>query len=265
MTVANSALFSPYSGYILYDAVWSGTTPLTTYSLTQLAYLRPDWQIRFGVVNPTITATLAGGARLADVVAIPMSNLDSGTSPTILRLTNSAGLDVTVEMASLPADRIPLTTVLDLRGLASAGVRTSNVWNFIINNNSANVILGSALWLGTLSAFTENFRPGITMGEVRHNGTQMNEYGVVNRVRARTRTRFAEFAVPSRYAQRDAFVEWARSGEGSGLPSLFWPLPTVNDCFFGSWTDTYASTYLVHNYSPMDNIRFEEWNKGLPV
>lgn len=259
-----NALFSSYADYILGDATWSSNVaPMTTYSVDTFAEIRPDKRVRWGGKTVTITATL-GAAIRADVVAIPMSNLDPGTSPTIFRLTNDQGLDVNPELPVVPSDHLPLTCVYDFRQALNASTPAS-VWNFIIANNSVDVTLGAALWLGQLREFTANFRPSPIIGEQRLNSGGSNEYGTINRVRSRARIRSFEFSVPSRDAQRDTLIEWARAGEGSGLPSLFWPDPSVNDALLGSWPDEYANTWVIDNFSPMDGIRFTEWSKGIPL
>jgi len=139
------------------------------------------------------------------------------------------------------------------------------VWNWVIANNSVNVTLGAALWLGTLTEFTANFRPEFELGEDRFNSQVTNVYGVENCVRTRARQRWATFSVPSRDAQRDQFFEWARAGEGGGLPSLFWPDPSVNDALLGKWPNTFSSSWVIANYSPMSGVRFTELNKGIPL
>lgn len=259
-----NALFSRYSDYILSDATWSGTAPQSTYELATFAYLRPDWRVKYGATTVTITATI-GTPRKADVFALPMHNLDPGTSPTIARLTNNNGFAVDLDIPAVPADSLPLTAIRDLRNDASASTRTATVWNLVITGNSVNVTLGALIWLGLLNEFTANYRPGFRIGERRFNSTAANAFGTVNRVNYQARERYLEYSVPSRDAQRDALVDWARSGEGSGLPSLFWPDPSVNDALVGSWPDEYASTPLIRNFSPMDGIRFTEWSKGVPI
>src|SRR5262245_46684151 len=126
-----SAIFSPFSGFILYDAVYSGTAPSSTYSLATFNFLRPDWRVKWGATTVTVTATL-GGSRKADLFALPISNVDAGA--TKLSLTNGAGLNVAITVPAVPTGpygRLPYTTVTDLRPLASSGTRTSNVWNEI--------------------------------------------------------------------------------------------------------------------------------------
>lgn len=256
-------IVSSAAAYILTGATWStSVTPAAKYDVATCAYLRPDWRIRWAAKTVTVTATLGSSAR-ADVVAIPMSNLDPGSA--VLALTNGAGLNVPIPIPTLPADRLPLTAVCDLRDLASEGTRTSTTWHFVITANSVDVTLGSCLWLGTAVDLSPGVRPGIQLGEIRFNGLDPNAYGTVNRVRMRTRQRWCAFGVPSTTTDRDALVEWARAGEGSGRPSLFWLDPSVNDAFIGSWPDEYSSSLIVRNFSPMDGLRFTEWSKGLPL
>jgi hypothetical protein len=258
-----NAICSPYSGYILYDAVWSGTAPMSTYSLATFTYLRPDWRVRYSVTTATITATL-GASRLADLVVVPMSNL----GPSVLSLTNGSGLNVPVPVPAVPTGpygRLPLTAVLDLRPLASAGTRTASVWNWVITSNSVNITMGAALWLGSAVNFTANFRPYAVFSEHYYNIPATNEYGSVYRERSRAKTRSMDFGVPARDAQRDQLMEWAGSGEGAGLPSVFWPNPSVNDAFLGTLPDDVSNTWIVSNFSPVDGIRFTELSKGIPL
>jgi hypothetical protein len=260
-----NAIFSPWSGYILYDAVWSGTAPMTSYALTTFGYVLPDWMVRWSATTVTVTATLAGGARKADLFALPMSNIDAGA--TKLALTNGAGLNVAITIPVTPTGpypRLPYTAVCDLRPLASAGTRTSNVWNLVITANSVNVTMGGAIWLGTCVDFTKNFRYGLIQGSQFYNPGPTNSFGTVLRMRAKTRTRWCDIDVPARDAQRDAFMDWADSGEGAGLPSVFWPRPEINDALLGSFPDEISNTWKLVNYSPMA-FRFTEWSKGLPL
>lgn len=257
--MSRNALFSPYDSYILGGATWSGTTPISSYALSTFGYLRPDWRVKWNVKTLTVTATIGSGKQ-ADVVAIPMSNLDTGTSPTILRLTNNQGLDVVVEIPAVPEDGIPLTAVYDFRLAPNAGT-PATVWNFIIANNSVDVTLGALLWLGRLTELNPNFRPSPIWSEQQHNTSVPNASGAVNVVEHGTRTRWVDLAVPSRDAQRDQLIAWARAGRGSARPSLFWPDPAVNDALIGSWPDEYANTWVIANFSPMD-FRFTEKPKG---
>jgi len=258
-----NALYSSYADYILGGAAWtSSVAPMASYALATFGYLRPDWLVQWNVKTVTITATIS--SKQADIVAVPMSNLSAGTSPTILRVTNNQGLDVTVELPTVPADGLPLTAVYDFRTAPNAST-PATVWNFVIANNAVDVILGGALWLGRVHEFTANFRPSPVVSDQRYNGNVPNLYGVVHRMRSRARTRSFEFGVPSRDTQRDALMEWIRAGEGSGLPSIFWPNPAVNDALFGSFDDTYGSVWVVDNFSPMDGLRFTEWSKGTPL
>lgn len=260
-----NALFSSYADYILWDAVWSSSVaPITNYSVDTFSEMRPDKRVKFNVKTVTITATKSGSAQRGDVVAVAMSNLDPGTSPTILRLTNEQGLDVTIELPVVPADGIPLTAVLDFRQAANAST-PATTWNWIIANNSADVTLGALLWVGQLREFTANFRPEFELGETHFNGGDTNVYGIENTIRYRTRQRWATFSVPTRDAQRDTFFEWARASEGGGLPSLFWPDPSVNDALLGKWPNQFSSRWVIANYSPMDGIQYNEMNKGLPL
>lgn len=260
------AIFSPFAGFILYDAVYSGTAPSSTYALSTFAENRPDRRVKWGATTVTITATLAGGSRKADLFALPISNIDAGA--TKLSLTNGAGLNVPITVPAVPTGpygRLPLTTVTDLRGLASAGTRTSNVWNVIITANSVNLTMGAAIWLGTCVDFTANFRPGLVQGSRFFNGGDTNFFGTTNRVRSRARQRFAEFSIPTLNAQRDAVMDWVDSGEGSGLPSILWTDPSVNDALYGSFADEVSNALVVPNYSPIDGLRFTEWSKGIPL
>jgi len=258
-----SAILGPFSGYILWDAVWSGTTPSTGYSVGDFAYMKPGKKVIYGTTTVTVTATLAGGARKADLFAFPMHNIDAGSSK--LSLTNGSGLNVVIAVPTQPTGpygRLPLTTVCDLRTLANAATRTASVWNVVITSNSVSVRLGAGMWLGTAVDFC--FRPRATRGHHFSNGNETSFYQEVNRIRSRTRRRSLQFAVPSLDAQRDQILDAVDSGEGSGLPSVLWPITTVNDGLYGSFGDEVSDTWVRPNYSPMDDLVFTEWSKGIP-
>jgi len=257
-----SAILGPFSGYILYDAVWSGTTPSTGYSVGDFAFTKPGKKIIYPATSATVTATL-GASRKADLFAFPMHNIDAGS--TKLSLTNSSGLNVQIQVPTQPTGpygRLPLTTICDLRPLANAATRTSSVWNVVVTSNSVNVRVGAGMWLGTAVDFC--FRPRLIRGHLYSNGTESNFFQEVNRIRSRTRRRSTRFSVPSLDAQRDQILDAIDSGEGSGLPSVLCPISTVNDGLYGSFGDDVSDVWVRPNYSPMDDLVFTEWNKGIP-
>lgn len=260
----SNALYSPYNGYILHDAVWTGTAPSdSSYKVTDFAFIRPDWRVKFSGTTVTITATTPGPKRLGEVFAFPMHNITPG-SPTILHLTTGDGFDHAVPIPAMPSDGLPLTAILDLRTLGTTGQKTTNVWNAVITTNGANVTLGAAMWVGTLIEFERDFLLGVKLGEKRFNVSSVtNKFGVTNRARARTRERYIDLSVFASAAQYAQFLDWMRAGEGSGLPSLLWPIPAVNDAMLGSYGDAFEATGSELMY-PI-SFRFTEWSKGEPI
>jgi hypothetical protein len=70
--------------------------------------------------------------------------------------------------------------------------------------------------------------------------------------------------VPADNSDRNALIEWARAGEGDGLPSLLWPDLDINDALIGGWPDEYGSEQLAADHAPVD-FKFEERGKGIPL
>ncbi len=267
--MAIQSLYQAYSDYILFDAVWSSTvSPLTTYSVTQLAYLRPDWRIKWGVTTVTITATL-GGSRQGDLVVVPISNLDAA----VLTVTNGAGLNQPITLNTPGSGNWPETSWIDLTrsdlngGLGwSVGQRTSSVWNFVIAGNSKNITLGSALWIsGPRRALPFSLAKGADLDRTYAKASKPNEYLVefVLDLQSRQQTLSASTEVTSE-TDRAAVATWIDGSHGASLPSVFVRDTTINRALL-----CYAmSPYREHRVSPTAYtipIALRELAKGIPL
>lgn len=257
-----NAIYQTYADYILAGGTWSGTAPSTTYALSDFAFLRPDWRVKFGATSVTITITL-GSSKRADIFALPMHNL----SGAVLTLTNGSGLSQAITLATLSEDSIPLTTVVDLTaGTPVAATRTSNVWNLVITGNAVNVNLGAAIWLsGNSRSLNRNFNWGFTESE--HHGLaaeHVNEYLTSARLGTFSKTRTLNCQTLARAAGVTELRSWYRANCGRAHPSLLWPDPSVNDAYLGIWQDVFNVTRRFTNANDV-SLTFDELSKGIPL
>jgi hypothetical protein len=263
-----NAIYQTYADYILAtagvpNAVFTGTAPLnSTYSLSDFAFLRPDWRVKFGSGTVTITITLPIAKR-ADIFALPMHNL----SGAVLTLTNGSGLSQAITLATLSEDSIPLTTVVDLTiGTPVAATRTSNVWNLVISGNAVNVTLGGAIWLsGNSRSFNRNFKWGFTESEQHGLAAEhINEYLTAARLGTFSKTRSLTCQTLARDQGVTDFRAWYRANCGRAHPSLLWPDPSVNDAYLGVWQPELS---VVRGYPNASDValKFDELSKGIPL
>lgn len=259
------AIYQRYTDYILGSATVSGTAPLTSYSLSTLTGLNPATRVRFGSGTVTVTFTLGSGAR-GDLFALPMHNL----SGSVLTLTNGAGLSQAITLATLPADSLPRTTIVDLTiGTPNGATRTSTTWNLVIAGNAANVILGGAVWIGTTNrTLSRNFAIEPIRALTYQSDEVINPYGVAYAVDYETvlRSIRCEFAGASTQDRSD-LEDWYRTSHGRVRPSIFWPDPSVNDAILGRWPETFEET-LNRRGSAAHRVplaEFRELSKGKPV
>lgn len=258
-------IYQRYDDWILAGSTVSGTAPLNaTYSLATLLELRPDKRLRFATNSPTVTFTLPTSRR-ADFFALPMSNTDAGSS--VLTLTNGAGLSQVITVPALQPNNLPPTAIIDLRiGTPTNATRTSNVWNMVWTSNSVNVTLGGLPWLsGPVRAFDRSFLWNPKESETHAEDEKVNEYGTRNitDLLSSVRQFSCVFGIATD-TDRAALRAWYQACHGRALPSLFWPDPSINDAYVGTWQKTYGAdlTFLNLNNVP---LVFDELSKGIPL
>lgn len=258
-----NAIFQAADENILRSAVWSGTTPATSYSLTTLASLNPAARILFPSSMVTLTATVTSAR--GDVLVIPVTNADS------LQVTNGAGLNETITIPTMTRMRIPLTIVADLSALEpNATTRTSTTWTFAMVCNTAALQLGGAIAI-------YNPRTELAVGDFRWGGTETrivygidreNEYGVRYRQLRDTMRRSVSLTKLATQSDLDDLRDWFDASSGKYGTALLWPDPAVNDAYLGSLQEKLEVTRLAPTslgtlYSVA--IQFDELSKGKPV
>jgi hypothetical protein len=241
------------------DAVSLTSTqaPMTGYSLTTLQAMNPAARVRFSHKTLEIEAIFASSVT-ASLLAIPVSNLDAGSA--ILRLQNAAGLDIAVPIPTMPDTGIPKTAILDFSAQSN---RTSYAWQLQITSNTANVVLGGAVWLGaSIRSLNRNFMWGYEEREERHGLDQTNDYGTRYLVNHRTNTRMVECDFNARDAGMEQLRLWHQDGRRE--PSVFWIDPSVNDAYLGVWDGDFSVSHAYVN-SRRIRLPFVELAKGKPV
>lgn len=263
------AIFQRYDDDILRDAVWSGTSPSTSYSLATLGLKNPAARVRFGATSATVTATVLSAR--GDILVIPMHNLTPGSSA-VLTITNGAGLSQAIPIPALQANSYPATLVVDLSLLVPlAATRTSTVWNFVIAGNAANIILGGAILLyGGKTSFLgnaagDNFQwAGYTERELHYASEVENEYGTRYIADRAAASRSVDVQIAANAAGLIEVRDWYRGCHGRGLPGFFWPDPTVADGYFGLWQREFSVGHVYANYHPVQ-VTFDELAKGQTI
>jgi hypothetical protein len=256
------------------SAITADHAPSASYSLSTLGSNNPAARVRWGTKTVTITFTLSEAKR-GDVLVIPVTNLDSVASPTILRLTNGAGMDVNVLVPAMPRNRIPLTLVCDLTLLETDDtIRTSDAWHLVISNNSENVILGGAVLLyGPKTQFsTWDVQWGGTDSKTAQGAEVANEYGTRYRQTYETQVRSVTVTKLATADEADALEGWYDACGGRfGTAGMLWPDLSVNDALFGTPQATWSKQRIAPN-GPLSTdviyqiqMTFDELAKGKPV
>lgn len=266
MSLATAAIFQGYDQNILQGAViTSSPAPSATYSLLTLGFLRPDMRVRFGSGTVTVTFTV-GSSKRGDILVIPMSNLVSGVSPTVVSLTNGAGLNVPIATSGSLRNGLPKTIVVDLSLLdTNVSNRTSTVWNLVIVGNPSNVTLGGAIAIyGPKTALADrDFQWGYTPRKRGALSETVNEYLTRYQLNMQSMERSIDLQTLATDTDADALEAWFDANNGRGLPGLLWLTPEVEDAFLGCWQETFER--IVDKFTNTIKVSFTELSKGIPL
>lgn len=257
-----SVLFARADDNILLGATITATVaPLTSYSLTTLALLKPATRVLWGVKTVTITFTL-GSAKQGDVLVIPMHNLDPGAS--VLSLTNGAGFSQAITIAALGADGFPPTLAVDLTALS--GTRLSDTWNLVIASNSVNVGLGGAIAIYGKRTLSRGIRFGFTVQRQRNQSVITNEYGTNYRQDYETQTRAVNCTAVSVGDDVSELEDFYAGCRGGVDPGFLWPqgFAGLPGSYFGDWQPQYAAQNLESSTAYDVALTFTERSKGKP-
>ncbi len=271
-----------YGDDILIGATVTATpTPMATYDESTLLTHRPadrvrwegsptDVSIQFDLGdNPGSPIGSPSGDRQADVLVIPCWNVDGGTSPSLVRLTSSTGMDVEIAVPVMLPSGIPRTTAADLTVLEPDDAkRTASQFTLIIAGNSVPLIMGGAVMLyGPKREFTTyDWHVGFTQSQSGYAIAHRNDYGTDLVAPLRTKTR--QYALTTLCTEAEALdLElWADANNGGGLPGTIWPIPDVYEAFFGRLAGVNSQRIRVGGSDAIEvSVTFSEISKGKPV
>lgn len=252
-----NAIILAHSDNILASGTVGGATPQSGYTANDIISYHPERRVLYssGTVTITVTISSATGA----VAVLPVSNLDAS----VCTLTNGAGLSVAFPIPTLPANRIPLTAILDFSAQAN---RTSTTWNLVIVGNSANVVLGGGFAIySAKTSIDRNYQFGWRDREQHYFIDHANEFGVRLRYDLRTQTRGADYRIPATEAGTTSLRTWYRANHSN--PGTFWPDPSVNDAYGLCTWDSFEAERKPQGASDLTrvNVSIAELCKGLPV
>ncbi len=245
---------------ILIGATISGTSPATSYSVSDLIGFNPAARILFSSGSATITFT-STSAKTGKIAVLPVSNLS--TSSGIATITNAAGLSVSFPIPARPPHNIPLTAILDFSTQANL---SSTQWSLVLSGNPLNVLLGGGfgIYSNTSGLSDRDYAndAGWTERERDFVIEHSNEYGVRLRYPLQTIERSFEFMVKASTGDMDGLRTWHRAN--LGRPGVFWPDPTVNDAYYGTWDGFEVRRTMIPGYNEV-TLPFLELVKGKPV
>lgn len=257
------SIFARYDDDILVGATIGGTTPSTSYALSTLGLGLPAARVRWPSTVATIDFTL-GSSQRGDVLVIPTSNLDPGSS-SVLTLTNGAGLSEAVPIAALQANGVPKTTIFDIEAAEpNVATRTSATWHLLISGNSSNIQMGGAVSIyGAGRVLTPDFLHGFQVQNLNAVDEQANEYLTRYRVNYRSVERSVGVTVRALASQVGAIRDWSDAAFGSGRPSLFWPDRAELDAYYGTLDQAFSMKHVEGDIYDVP-IVFRELSKGQP-
>jgi hypothetical protein len=259
-----ATLYQSYADYILANATWSANvTPMATYDVTTLGYLRPDWRIKWATGTVTITATLSGALQ-GDIVAVPMSNLDAGS----LTVTNNGGSGGVNQVIAIPAKSVggwQPTAWFDLTQTWSVSQRTASVWNFVVTGNSVNLTIGAALWIsGPKTTFDHGFTVNTAHDVPTYYGLhQTNEYGVDFVLDLGAKKRMMTGTFDAKESMSTAIMGWVDGCRGNNRPGLFVRDTLLNDALCPMYPAATIDAYRVAPHMDKIVVTLTELNKGI--
>lgn len=264
-------VFQSYAQDILKDAAWTANVAeMTGYSVTSLAYKRPDDRVRWSTGTVTVTATRPGSVPAEGaILVIPMSNLVTSH----VTLTNNSGLSVAIPFPTYATGEIPDTCVVDLTLLAGLTARTAHTWNLVISGNTSNVTLGAAVLIyGPRQAFLDRgfewpYKIEIEAGSF---GVE-NEAKVIYRQGTDTLRRSIELTAICTKRDADLLEGMFKQNFGDSRPGFLWHDVDVQDGFFGYLQKTFSRTIELrdktHDYNSFERVQvlMTEMTKGEPL
>ncbi len=279
----NPSIHQRYADDLLIGATVTATpSPMATYDEATLLTHRPadrvrwegsptDVEIQFDLGNsPGSPLGSPSGDRQADVLVIPCWNVEGGTSPSLVRLTSSTGMDVEIAGPVMLPSGIPRTWAADLTVLEPDETkRTASQFTLIIAGNPVPLIMGGAVMLyGPKREFTDrDWHVGFTNSQRGYVIAHQNEYGTDLVSPLRTKTR--QYALTTICTESEALdLElWADANYGSGLPGTIWPIPDLYEAFFGRLEDVNTQTIRMEGQADAVQLSliFSEISKGKPV
>ncbi len=277
------SIFQRYTDDLLIGAtVTASPSPMATYTEATLLTHRPadrvrwdgsptDVEIQFDLgINAGSPLGSPSGDQQADLLVIPCWNVDGGTSPSLVRLTSSTGMDVEITVPVMLPSGIPRTTAADLTVLEpDATKRTASQFTLIIAGNSVPLIMGGCVCLyGPKRTFIDrDWRAGFQRSQQGYIVRHQNDYGTDLVFPLRTRTRALVMSTMCTADEAEALELWADANFDAGLPGLIWPIPDLYEAYFGRLADVNTQTIRVEGQVDANEVAvtFTEISKGKPV
>lgn len=226
------AIYQRYTDNLLWGATVTATVDvMSSYELSKVISAYPSVRIRWSTGTVTLEFTLGSSAR-ADLVAIPFSNADAGSS--VLTLENDAGLSEPITIEPKSPMGWPRTSWLDLTTAEpNASKRTSNKWRYVFTGNSVPLTLGGGLWLsGTQRRLF--VAPGSDLTPTRSKIVHANDYQTDLEYDLQTETRpFSGTVIASTASELQDLEDWIESSCVASRPGLFIRNVTQNRASFG--------------------------------
>ncbi len=262
--MADVTIYARGGDNILDGITPTGTAPSSTYALSALALMQPAARVRWGASTVSLVFALGSSLR-GDVLVIPAHNLDAGTSPTVLTLTNGAGLSLSVPVPADQANGLPATIVLDLvEAEPNPTTRTSNSWTLTITSNSVNVTLGGAIAIfGPQRILDPDIRWGYTVREEAGQVITRNDY--LTRYVVNLRTYERSIVASIRTTDLEGVRAWFHENAAGSAPGLLWPQLTGLDAYLGIWEPQFEAVNVEGTEYYDIRLTFTELSKGKPI
>jgi hypothetical protein len=261
----SAPILQRYHDNLLIGATITSTpAPLTSYSDATMLDHRPSERVRWNAVTVDIRLALATSGR-ADVLVIPVSNIDAGSSHLVLE--SDTGMSVAIPVPAMMPSGIPRTLAVDLTLLEpNATKRTSNGFNLVVSYNSDDLVMGGALMLygPKREITTMDWSRGVTRRRQGLVAETPNDYGSDYVQNFEARTRAIDLATVASDAELAEIEAWVDANFGRGLPALIWPQPATGEAIFGRIREPFSVTQQFADYNDV-KLTVDELGKGKPV
>lgn len=270
------AVLQSYEQNILNGALITSTVaPSTSYDLSVLNFLRPDWFVAFPAKTLTLRFTLNNGSpatpEQGDILIIPNSNIATGCAT----WAASGGLSQALTFPGALPNGIQKSMIVDLSvDEPLAANRMGAYWELQIVNNPVDVILGGAIALYTPKTYLvdRDFQWDYIIRET--GGTieaPQNEYLARYIQDTLTYERELQLTAGATTADADRLQAFFQGNHGRGRPGTLWFDEDIQDAFLGILQKTFERQVTIRNdddpTQSLETIRmvFTELTKGIAL